>query len=96
MTAMLIDKASIFSLSGYMIPLLVFAALAIALLVYTSKRVALKGKSNMKKICSVFAALLLLTCCAVPALAVSAPATQDIGVEITSPSGIEGKPVYKH
>lgn len=48
----------------------------------------------MKKICSVFAALLLLTCCAVPALAVSAPATQDIGVEITSPSGIEGKPVY--
>lgn len=44
MTAMLIDKASIFSLSGYMIPLLVFAALAIALLVYTSKRVALKGE----------------------------------------------------
>lgn len=48
----------------------------------------------MKKICSVFAALLLLVICAVPALAASIPATQDIGVEITSPSGIEGKPVY--
>ncbi|ABX41843.1 ABC transporter permease [Lachnoclostridium phytofermentans] len=43
MTAILIDKTSIFSLAGYMIPLVVFAALAIALLVHTSKRVSLKG-----------------------------------------------------
>jgi hypothetical protein len=48
----------------------------------------------MKKICSVFAALLLLVFCSVPAIAASVPATKDISVEITSPSDIEGKPVY--
>lgn len=44
MSVMLIDKATILSMTGYMIPLLVFAGLAIALLVRTSKKVALKGE----------------------------------------------------
>jgi ABC-2 type transport system permease protein len=44
MTAMLTDKASILSMTGYMISLLAFAAFAIALLVHTSKRVSLKGE----------------------------------------------------
>lgn len=48
----------------------------------------------MKKICFVFVSLLILAYCTVPAFAASDPATQDIGVEITSPASIEGKPVY--
>lgn len=48
----------------------------------------------MKKLCLVFAVLLVLAYCTVPVSAASNSAVQDIGVEITSPSGIEDKPVY--
>ncbi|ABX41844.1 hypothetical protein [Lachnoclostridium phytofermentans] len=48
----------------------------------------------MKKICSVIVSLLILANCAVPAFAATNPIAQNIGVEITSPTSIEGKPVY--
>lgn len=43
MTSILIEKASFLSIIGYTIPLLLFAALAVSLLAYTSKRISLKG-----------------------------------------------------
>lgn len=46
MSAILVEKASILSVTGYIIPLLVFAALAIALLLQASKKVSLKGGEN--------------------------------------------------
>lgn len=48
----------------------------------------------MKKTCFVFISLLLLAFYTVPVFAETGSAAQDIGVGITSPSPIEGKPVY--
>lgn len=43
MNVLLTDKVPFLSMISYIIPMLVFAALAVALLVYASKRVSLKG-----------------------------------------------------
>ncbi len=43
MTDLLLNKASFLSILGYIIPLLAFAALSIALLLYSSKKISLKG-----------------------------------------------------
>ncbi|MGC4020188.1 MAG: hypothetical protein QM793_13840 [Muricomes sp.] len=43
MTDILTDKVPFLSLIGYLIPMLVFAALSVIFLVYASKRISLKG-----------------------------------------------------
>ncbi|MGC4020187.1 MAG: hypothetical protein QM793_13835 [Muricomes sp.] len=48
----------------------------------------------MKRICSIVIFFLISVYCTVPVFAASPSAGQDIGVEISSPESIEGKPVY--
>lgn len=48
----------------------------------------------MKKLLTIFAVLLVLCLNALPALAVEAPATQDISVAITSPVNISDVPIH--
>ena len=47
----------------------------------------------MKKLISMFAAVLLLVCSAVPAFAAGAP--EEVSVVINSPTAVEDKPVYE-